>query len=161
MATVSDVMQIQNELVAKAQALISIKGACYNGVQQEAGDTLFNMRVSTILGVTANPVDGILVRLSDKLMRIVSLTRPGAVNLVTDESLEDTLVDAINYLTYVKVFRDEAKALSKASNTSPPETSVRPPVPFETDEQYEDMPRAAALSPDEYLARFSTPGRGV
>lgn len=109
MPTVEDVIQVQNELVGKAQALISRKGNDYNGQQQLSGDTLFNMRVASLLGIVPNSVDSVLVRLSDKFMRLVSLTRPGATRQVSNESLEDTIVDAINYLTYVLVFLREAK----------------------------------------------------
>lgn len=39
---------------------------------------------------------GVLVRLQDKLMRAISITKSG-INLVEDEKLEDTLKDMHNY----------------------------------------------------------------
>lgn len=109
MPSLEQVIEVQNELVKKAQALMGSKGHDYNGQQQLSGDTLFNMRVASLLGIVPNCVDSVLVRLSDKFMRLVSLTRPGATRQVSNESLEDTIVDAINYLTYVLVFLREAK----------------------------------------------------
>ena len=39
---------------------------------------------------------GVLVRIQDKLMRAISITKSG-INLVEDEKLEDTLKDLDNY----------------------------------------------------------------
>jgi len=39
---------------------------------------------------------GILVRMQDKINRIVSITKNG-INFVNDESLRDTLIDLMNY----------------------------------------------------------------
>lgn len=41
---------------------------------------------------------GMLVRLSDKISRLANLIRPGHERMVSDERLEDTVHDAINYL---------------------------------------------------------------
>ncbi len=40
---------------------------------------------------------GVVVRTSDKLERLVNLTRPGATSKVSDESIADTLRDLSNY----------------------------------------------------------------
>lgn len=96
-----ELLEYRAGLFKKLDGVLVAKGNDYNSEQQESGDTLFNLRVSAILGITKTPIDGILVRLSDKLMRLVSLTRPAAVQKVKDESIEDTIGDAINYLTYV------------------------------------------------------------
>lgn len=45
-------------------------------------------------------VNGVVVRMLDKQMRLLSLTKPGHVAAVQDEALRDTLMDMINYATY-------------------------------------------------------------
>jgi len=41
--------------------------------------------------------DGILVRMSDKMMRIANLVAPGTVNAVAGEKVDDTCVDLAAY----------------------------------------------------------------
>lgn len=41
-------------------------------------------------------VVGVLMRIEDKLQRVMSITKNG-VNLVNDESIKDTLIDLHNY----------------------------------------------------------------
>lgn len=45
-------------------------------------------------------VRGVVVRMLDKQLRLMSLTQPGFDAKVKDESLRDTLMDMINYSTY-------------------------------------------------------------
>jgi hypothetical protein len=104
-----DLIKMRKRLNHRADALLLAKGNDYNSQQQEEGDTLFNLRVCALLGIVPSAVDGILVRMSDKLCRLVSLTRPGAVQKVSDESLEDTVVDLRNYADYVLAMIREAK----------------------------------------------------
>lgn len=42
-------------------------------------------------------MDSFLVRMTDKLNRVYSLTRPGIEQKVMDEKIEDTLLDLANY----------------------------------------------------------------
>ena len=107
--SVTDLEAFRARLTERANDLLRRKGNDYNSQQQLAGDTLFNLRVCEILGIVPSPVDGLLVRMSDKFMRLVSLTRPGAIQAVTDESLEDTLIDLYNYGTYALAMLYKAK----------------------------------------------------
>ena len=102
-------LKMRARLNKQADEILCAKGNDYNAAQQESGDTLFNLRVCAILGVVPSPVDGVLVRLSDKLMRLVSLTRPGVIQKVKDESLEDTVLDFRNYADYVLALVKEAR----------------------------------------------------
>lgn len=62
-------------------------------------DALSNFKVIESLGVV-DYKRGILVRVADKFARVVNLMdRP---NVVLDESVEDTLIDMINYLAILK-----------------------------------------------------------
>ena len=98
-------LQMRRELFAKLDQVLLDKGNDYNAAQQESGDTLFNLRIASIMGIVPSPEMGILVRLGDKFMRLASLLNPGVQQKVKDESIEDTIGDAINYLTYIAAFR--------------------------------------------------------
>lgn len=45
-------------------------------------------------------VSGVVVRMLDKQLRLMSLTKPGHEAAIKDESLRDTLMDLVNYATY-------------------------------------------------------------
>jgi len=61
-------------------------------------DPFKNFRNSKVVGV--KPSRGILVRILDKISRISNLIDKNAA--VKDESIEDTINDAINYLAILK-----------------------------------------------------------
>ncbi len=50
-------------------------------------------------------MDSFLVRMTDKLNRVYSLTRPGIEQKVMDEKIEDTLLDLANYAIIAVVER--------------------------------------------------------
>lgn len=50
-------------------------------------------------------MDSFLVRMTDKLNRVYSLTRPGVEQKVIDEKIEDTLLDLANYAIIAVVER--------------------------------------------------------
>lgn len=102
-------IKMRARLNEKADEILVAKGNDYNSAQQEAGDTLFNLRICQLLGIVSSPVNGVLIRMSDKLARLVSLTRPGVVQQVSDESLEDTVIDLRNYADYLLAFIKEER----------------------------------------------------
>lgn len=111
MIKLETVLQVHREICEEAQRLISTKGADYNRAQQLAGDTLFNMRVGTILGITDTITQGVLNRISDKFMRLISLTKDPTVQAaVKDESVRDTVRDVVNYVIYLYLFYVESRA---------------------------------------------------
>ncbi len=82
-------------------ALIDKKNRDYGAAQ----DAFANFRAVELLGLTVE--QGILVRTLDKLTRINNLlTQPA---YVTEESMEDTILDAINYLALLKAYREQSK----------------------------------------------------
>ena len=108
--SLEQVLAVKAKLFAQSNALVQSKGADYNRRQQQGGDTLFNLRVAKLLGIVDSETQSVLVRLSDKLMRLSSLCRdPAAVPAVKDESVRDTIVDVFNYAAYLYVFYLEAR----------------------------------------------------
>lgn len=69
-------------------------------------DALRNFRACEALGI-CNLETGIVVRLSDKLSRIARLMQAEAA--VKDESIDDTILDAINYLAIMRSARASRK----------------------------------------------------
>lgn len=93
---------------AKGVGIIEKKNADYAVVT----DPFKNFRSAEVVGV---PVQrAILVRVLDKLSRVSNLLeKPPAV---VDENIEDTLIDAINYLAILKAYRENVQ---KEKNQSP------------------------------------------
>jgi hypothetical protein len=107
MISLEDVLKIRKELYEESTALIAAKGHDYNRSQQDSGDTLFNLRVAALLGVVDSPAKSVMVRLIDKIMRMISLT--DADPKVKGESIRDTVKDLHNYADYWYMFLMEAK----------------------------------------------------
>ena len=51
-------------------------------------------------------VIGVLMRIEDKLLRSISITKNG-VNLISDEGIRDTLIDLHNYSAMALMLLDE------------------------------------------------------
>ena len=108
MTSLDRVIKVHQELCDEAREIISKKGHDYNRERQTTGDTLYNITVCKELGIVDSVTQGLLVRLSDKMMRLISLTKdPSVKNQVKDESVRDTIKDTINYLTYLYIKWDE------------------------------------------------------
>jgi len=107
--SLKQVADMQKHIYNKAIELVAKKGHDYNRKQQISGDTLFNLRVSSIVGITPSPAHGVVVRLCDKLMRLVSLVDAPPAN--KEETLEDTIADIWNYTTYLLLFKREERWL--------------------------------------------------
>lgn len=85
--------------------LIRKKNQDYAGV----GDPFANFRNSEMAGVSIER--GILVRVMDKISRISNLLERDAA--VIDESLEDTLLDLINYTAILKAYLEHRERKSQ------------------------------------------------
>ena len=109
--SLEELLAYRKELFTKADSLVSKKGHDYNRDQQESGDTLFNLRVCEILGIVPITERGILVRLSDKFMRLISLVQVGVSPENQDEKIEDTVLDIINYTSYLSLIWKKRNAI--------------------------------------------------
>ncbi len=65
-----------------------------------SNDPFKNFKLSSLVGVT--PEKAILVRISDKMARVVNLLEKEAD--VKDETIEDTILDMINYLAILRAY---------------------------------------------------------
>jgi hypothetical protein len=111
--TVEDVLKFRRERFESSMALVAQKGHDYNREQQDGGDTLFNMRACEALGIADSAEQGILVRLSDKLMRLISLTKDPSVSpQVKDESVMATVDDVHNYVDYLAMIHRSRKSVA-------------------------------------------------
>ena len=79
------------EICEKALEILKKKNHDYSYGE----DPFKNFQLCENVGICKTE-EGILVRLSDKLSRIVSLIKSNE-RLVKDESIEDTVIDMINY----------------------------------------------------------------
>jgi len=87
--------QIIAETNTALKDIRAAKGHDYSG----EADTLANVR--------KHGIRGILIRLSDKLMRLENLCGDDVVAKVQDESIDDTMFDMINYLYIAVALREE------------------------------------------------------
>lgn len=102
-----DYLTFHKELCEKARLLSELKNRDYAG--NEGREPFANFQRCAAMGVCSTE-KGFLVRLTDKLSRLSSFSESGEF-AVRDESLEDTVLDIINYsvllLAYVKSRRTE------------------------------------------------------
>ena len=117
MITIDELIEWRKrEIWGKLDTVALAKGHDYSGGK---GDTFKNIRMCEhILGIP--PEIGILIRLNDKFSRmgtlIISEWRDGGKAAVKDESVEDTILDAINYLSFVLALRAERKNHGRLSD---------------------------------------------
>lgn len=96
-------LQLHRETCSKAYELMCRKNADYSG-GGNGRDPFLNFTRCETMGITTTE-RGFLVRLTDKMSRLSTFCDTGTFK-VTDEKLEDTIEDIINYsvlfLAYVK-----------------------------------------------------------
>lgn len=105
----SELLQNHERLCSLARDLMKRKNADYAG---KKGDEPFaNFTRCQAMGVCSTE-QGFLVRLTDKMSRLSSFVDAGVFE-VKDESLEDTVVDIINYVilfqSYVQSQKEDSK----------------------------------------------------
>jgi len=110
MPSLAEVLAYRTRMFKASMAIVSKKGADYNRKQQANGNTLFNLEVCALLGIVPNVTTGLLVRISDKIMRLVSLaSNPKEQPEVKTESVRDTIMDLHNYLDYLGILYEEVR----------------------------------------------------
>ncbi len=96
MATVNrtELLQIHSEVCNKARRLMERKNHDYSGGDNQEDPFLNFTRVEK-LGITTTE-QGFLVRMTDKMSRLSTYADLGRLE-VGDETVEDTLLDLVNY----------------------------------------------------------------
>lgn len=105
MISLEQLQKLHKSICKDAFDLVGSKGHDYNLRQQESGDTLFNLRVPSILKIDETPMDTCLGYISGKLQRLISLKNPE--NLPKHESIRDAVRDIVNYSIYFEAFYEE------------------------------------------------------
>ena len=102
MITPKQALDAQVNIFARSIEIIKAKRVDYSG----DADPFANFRLSQFWGV--EPWKGAAIRMMDKLSRLRQLFAKNGEGMVKDESIQDTIVDAINYLVIILLLWLEA-----------------------------------------------------
>jgi len=104
----NDVLKIHEDICVHAQSLMRKKQADYTSGDDQP---FRNFQLGPLLGV-GNVQQGIFIRFLDKVSRLSTYMTRGKFQV--NESLQDTIVDAINYLVLLKasVILEESKSVN-------------------------------------------------
>lgn len=92
MMTKDEYIQYHKEMCERMVTITAAKNADYTGSNPDPFANFTKVDKMDICSVE----QGFLVRMSDKISRIISFVQKGVL-LVKDESVEDTLIDLANY----------------------------------------------------------------
>jgi hypothetical protein len=98
---IDELIRLKNALFEESNKLTVLKGRGYGSEE----DTLLNLKLIEFIGV-ADAVTGTYIRLSDKIVRLGRMIKVGEA-YVGFEGFIDTVLDAINYLTYLPALKYE------------------------------------------------------
>lgn len=103
---IAELLKFRETLWKELDDVARAKGKDYSGVN---GDTFKNLKLSELYGVPAEI--GILIRVGDKYSRLFELlmreSQKGDGPAISNETIDDNLKDAINYLSYILAIRKE------------------------------------------------------
>lgn len=90
-----ELLALHEEICSHTKSTMKVKNRDYAG-EDGLDDAFGNLRLCEDMGLATLP-QGILVRMSDKLKRVINLTQEDRDASVLDESVQDSLEDLINY----------------------------------------------------------------
>ena len=102
---IQELLKIHDETCDKCKGIMQRKNSDYTG-GKKATDVFANFNSSTILNI--NPVQGLLLRVIDKIKRIYSFTNDKQLQ-VSDESVDDACEDIVNYAILAKAMLIEER----------------------------------------------------
>lgn len=100
-------LQYHSDMCDKMKAICAKKNHDYSGGDNHA---FRNFTIVEDMGI-ASAASGILVRMCDKMMRISNFVKSGVLK-VSDESIEDTLLDLCNYGLLLAGYLKEQRQLA-------------------------------------------------
>ena len=100
-----ELLKLHDETCVKCKAIMKQKNSDYTG-GKNATDVFANFNSSIILDI--HPVQGLLLRLIDKIQRIRSFTNDKELQ-VLNESVEDACEDIVNYAILAKAMLIEER----------------------------------------------------
>ena len=104
---IDELIRLKNALFEEANKLTVAKGRGYGSEE----DTFLNLKLIEFIGVVDSTV-GTYVRLSDKIVRLGRIIKMGE-SYVGFEGFVDTILDIINYATYIPALKYEKDASFK------------------------------------------------
>ena len=102
---IQELLKIHDETCDKCKGIMQRKNSDYTG-GKKATDVFANFNSSIILNI--NPVQGLLLRVIDKIKRIYSFTNDKQLQ-VSDESVDDACEDIVNYAILAKAMLIEER----------------------------------------------------
>ena len=107
-------LQFHLDFCKRARDLSARKNVDYADpeVREDPLAPFHNLMAVERLGVVSTEV-GIQVRLTDKLCRLSNLLRPGHEQQVKDESIEDTMLDVVNYICLLAAYLEAKRSLEQ------------------------------------------------
>ena len=101
-----ELLQLHDDTCKACKAIMQQKNSDYTG-GKNATDIFANFNSSKILNI--HPVQGLLLRLIDKVQRIRSFTNDKELK-VADESVDDACDDIVNYAILAKAMLREERS---------------------------------------------------
>ena len=103
--TIEDLLELHEETCDKCRVIMQKKNSDYTG-GKGATDPFANFNASKILDI--HPVQGLLLRVIDKIKRIYSFTNDSELS-VPNETVEDACDDIVNYAILAKAMLMEER----------------------------------------------------
>ena len=111
--TTEDLLELHEETCDKCRVIMQKKNSDYTG-GSGATDPFANFNASKILDI--HPVQGLLLRVIDKIKRIYSFTNDSELS-VPNETVEDACDDIVNYAILAKAMLLEERSQIEQENT--------------------------------------------
>tara|TARA_R100001509_G_scaffold28691_1_gene15158 strand:+ start:1229 stop:1603 length:375 start_codon:yes stop_codon:yes gene_type:complete len=119
---IQELLKIHDETCDKCKGIMQRKNSDYTG-GKKATDVFANFNSSIILNI--NPVQGLLLRVIDKIKRIYSFTNDKQLQ-VSDESVDDACEDIVNYAILAKAMLIEERKRIKQNQEKQKKEKIFP-----------------------------------
>ena len=111
-----ELLKLHDETCKSCRGIMEQKNSDYTGGKSST-DPFANFNASSILDI--HPVQGLLLRVIDKIQRIRSFTNDKELK-VTNESVEDACDDIVNYAILAKAMLMEERSQIESENSKLP-----------------------------------------